>query len=251
MGFSMRRYTISDEQSPPKIAEHDISGFSWAHGNAQVFNWHPLLMVFGFVFCSSQAALVYGSLPFTHLQNKQLHLILHGIGLLSVIIGSTAAFRFHNDHDITNLYSMHSYFGLTLIVLMLLAYVGSFVAFYYPGFAMPLRYAVVPHHVILGIAIFGLVLATAGSGIMEKLMFNNSCDLTGKWISGDVVKGHMAMDCRWGIGLGLILFLNFMFLLLALMMRHVQKSYNNCSNKSFCEAIHSNITDERASLLKD
>jgi hypothetical protein len=251
MGFSMRSYTISDDDSSSKITEKDISGFAWAHGDSRVFNLHPLLNIFGFVFCSSQAALTYGSLPYTHLQNKRIHMYLHGVGLLSATIAAIAVFRYHNDHNITNLYSMHSWFGLTLITTMIILYIVSFVTFYYPGVAMSLRNKFAPYHVILGITMFALVLATAGSGIMERLMFNNSCNLTGIWTNGNTVEGHMAMDCRWGIVLGLILFLNFLFLILALMTRHVQKSYNNSNESSHSVSLHSKTSDEQASLLRD
>jgi hypothetical protein len=224
MGAAMKSYTISDEDHTPKIVEKDISGFAWTHGDPRVFNFHPLLMVFGFVFCSSQAALTYGSLPFTHLQNKQIHMTLHGVTLLSAVIGAIAVFRYHNDHNITNLYSMHSWFGLTLVIFMCILYNVSVFTFYYPGAAVSLRNVIAPYHVILGVTVFALILATAGSGITQRLMFNNSCNLTGIWTSGDAVKGHKAMDCRWGLGLGFIVFLNFLFLILALMKRHVQKN---------------------------
>jgi hypothetical protein len=251
MGISMRSYTISDEDSSSKIVEKDISGFSWAHGDSRVFNFHPLLNIFGFVFCSSQAALTYGSLPYTHLQNKQLHMILHGVGLLSATIAAIAVFRYHNDQNITNLYSIHSWFGLTLVITMCILYIVSFVTFYYPGAAMSLRNQIAPYHVILGVFMFGLVLATAGSGITERLMFNNSCNLTGIWTNGNSVEGHMAMDCRWGIGLGLILILNFLFLILALMTRHVQMTYNDSNKASNSVSLLSKNSDEQASLLRD
>jgi hypothetical protein len=46
------------------------AGWSWAAGDARVFNWHPLLMTLGLLFCSTQAALAYLSLPFDHDTNK-------------------------------------------------------------------------------------------------------------------------------------------------------------------------------------
>lgn len=62
MGSGLTAFTVQDGV----VTVKDLSGFSWSHGDARVFNWHPLLMSFGFVFCSMQAALAYISLPFSH-----------------------------------------------------------------------------------------------------------------------------------------------------------------------------------------
>ena len=62
MGSGLTAFAVKDGV----VTVKDMSGFSWTHGDARVFNWHPLLMTFGFVFCSMQAALAYISLPFSH-----------------------------------------------------------------------------------------------------------------------------------------------------------------------------------------
>lgn len=66
MGSGLTAYAAKDGV----VTARDTSGFSWAYGDPRVFNWHPLLMSFGFVFCSMQAALAYVSLPFSHTVNK-------------------------------------------------------------------------------------------------------------------------------------------------------------------------------------
>jgi hypothetical protein len=75
MGYHLTSYTKTGEV----IKVTDLSGFAWKKGDGKVFNWHPLLMTFGFVFCSTQAALVYISLPFSHETNKVRHCIMYTI----------------------------------------------------------------------------------------------------------------------------------------------------------------------------
>lgn len=47
----MTAYTV---ETDGKIVARSMAGFSWSNKNDLVFNWHPTLMVFGFIFCSSQ-----------------------------------------------------------------------------------------------------------------------------------------------------------------------------------------------------
>uniref|UniRef100_K3X580 Cytochrome b561 domain-containing protein n=1 Tax=Globisporangium ultimum (strain ATCC 200006 / CBS 805.95 / DAOM BR144) TaxID=431595 RepID=K3X580_GLOUD len=190
------------------ITEKDLSGFSWAHADGRVFNWHPVFMTFGFVVCSSQAALAYISLPFSHDINKRIHLSLHTLGLVSAVTGAIAVFRFHNEHSITNLYSLHSWLGLLTVILFLGHYVVSFYVFFYPGAQQPVRAQVNPFHIGLGIGILGLVFLTACTGILEKLSFNASCNVTGT-LNGNQVKGFMAADCVLGNTIGLLLAFTF------------------------------------------
>ncbi|KAG7383508.1 hypothetical protein PHYPSEUDO_003601 [Phytophthora pseudosyringae] len=207
MGSGLTVYAVEDGV----VTARDSSGFSWSHGDARVFNWHPLLMSFGFVFCSMQAALAYVSLPFSHAANKRIHLSLHALGFLSAVLGAVAVFRFHNEHGITNLYSLHSWLGLGVLILfsahvrgaLLLEWLGSFVVFFYPGAEKDVRASIAPYHIGIGLSIVGLVVATVEGGILEKLAFNSSCNVSGE-LNGEAVKGYMAPDCVLGNVIGLL-----------------------------------------------
>lgn len=72
MGSALTQYVKAGDL----VTEKSLAGFSWAYADGRVFNWHPLLMTFGFVFCSTQAALAYISLPFSHDTNKVRSLVL-------------------------------------------------------------------------------------------------------------------------------------------------------------------------------
>lgn len=211
MGAGLTSYSVQDGN----VVARDSSGFAWAHGDARVFNWHPLLMSFGFVFCSSQAALAYTSLPFSHATNKRIHLSLHALGFVSAVVGAVAVFRFHNEHGITNLYSLHSWLGLSVLFLFAAHYLASFVVFFYPGAEQAARASIAPYHVAIGLSLLGLVAATVETGILEKLGFNGSCNVSGV-LNGDAVKGYMAPDCVLGNVSGLLVALSLVALVVTI-----------------------------------
>lgn len=59
----------------------------------------------------------YKSLPLRKEVKKVIHLVLHAIALILGIIGIYAAFKYHNESGIANLYSLHSWLGIVLISL--------------------------------------------------------------------------------------------------------------------------------------
>ena len=48
---------------------------------------------------------------------KIIHLVLHAIALALGIVGIYTAFKYHNESGIANLYSLHSWLGIGVIVL--------------------------------------------------------------------------------------------------------------------------------------
>jgi cytochrome b-561 len=65
----------------------------------------------------SVAIMSYKTLPWSHDTNKTVHLILHAVALFLGSFGVYAAFKFHNESGIDNLYSLHSWVGLGAIIL--------------------------------------------------------------------------------------------------------------------------------------
>jgi cytochrome b-561 len=145
------------------VKANSLAGFSWASGDGRVFNWHPLLMTFGFVFCSTTAALSYISLPFTRKTNKLIHMTSHGVGAITALVGAIAVFRFHNEHNITNLYSLHSWLGLFTWVCFVTQWIFGLVTYYYPGARPQVRAATISYHIGGGIGILALIYITAGT----------------------------------------------------------------------------------------
>ncbi|XP_070587847.1 plasma membrane ascorbate-dependent reductase CYBRD1 isoform X2 [Erythrolamprus reginae] len=148
-------------------------GLGWNGGPVE-FNWHPVLIITGFVFIQGIAIIVY-RLPWTWKCSKFLmkliHAGLHTVTLTLAIISLVAVFDFHNAQKIPNMYSLHSWIGLTAVILYALQLVLGIVVFLLPFAPTSLRTAVMPIHTYSGLLIFGTGIATALMGITEKLFF--------------------------------------------------------------------------------
>ncbi|XP_015262753.1 PREDICTED: cytochrome b reductase 1 [Gekko japonicus] len=152
---------------------HYREGLAW-DGRAAEFNWHPVLMITGFVFVQGIAIVVY-RLPWTRKCSKFLMKLIHAglntIALTLAIISLVAVFDFHNTAKIPNMYSLHSWIGLIAVILYSLQLVLGFVVFLLPFAPIYLRAKIMPIHVYSGLFLFGTVIATVLMGITEKLIF--------------------------------------------------------------------------------
>ncbi|ERM95107.1 hypothetical protein AMTRI_Chr07g30750 [Amborella trichopoda] len=147
-------------------------GLAFSSSNKSlIFNIHPVLMLIGFVFVASEAILAYRILPGTKEVRKIIHLSLHFIALVLGIVGIYAAFKYHNESGIVNLYSLHSWIGLGTICLFGIQWLIGLVTFFYPGGSQTVKATILPWHVIFGLFVYILALATAELGFLEKLTF--------------------------------------------------------------------------------
>lgn len=153
---------------------HFREGLGWDGGSAE-FNWHPVLTVTGFVFLQGIAIVVY-RLPWTwkcsKLMMKFIHAGLHVLTFILAVISLVAVFDFHNVQKIPNMYSLHSWVGLTAIILYSLQIVLGIGIYLLPVSPDFLRAALMPIHIFSGLVIFTTVIATALMGITEKLIFS-------------------------------------------------------------------------------
>ncbi|KAJ0967199.1 hypothetical protein J5N97_024116 [Dioscorea zingiberensis] len=151
---------------------HFRGGIAWDSTNKSlIFNLHPVVMVIGFLILGSEAIMSYKGLPFSKEVNKRIHLTLHTIALVLGIWGISAAFKFHNESGIDNLYSLHSWVGLGTICLYGIQWIFGFVTFFYPGGSVALRRDALPWHGLFGVLVYILALASAELGFLEKLTF--------------------------------------------------------------------------------
>nr|XP_033800725.1 cytochrome b reductase 1 isoform X3 [Geotrypetes seraphini] len=152
---------------------HWREGLGWDGASAE-FNWHPLLIVTGFVVLQGSAIVVY-RLPWTWRCSKFLmkciHAGLHLTVLILAIVSLVAVFDFHNTQNIPNMYSMHSWTGLTAVVLYGVQVLIGLLVYLFPFAPVTLRATLLPFHVFSGLLIFGAGIATALMGITEKLIF--------------------------------------------------------------------------------
>lgn len=155
---------------------HFRGGFAW-NGGAAEFNWHPVLIVIGFIFLQGIAIIVY-RLPWTwhcsKLVMKFIHAGLNLIAFILAIISLVAVFDFHNAAKIPNMYSLHSWLGLIAVILYSLQLVFGVGMYLIPITPASWRAAFMPLHVYSGLLIFASVIAVALMGITEKLIFGLS-----------------------------------------------------------------------------
>ncbi|XP_021296285.1 transmembrane ascorbate ferrireductase 1 [Herrania umbratica] len=147
-------------------------GLAWASSNKNlIFNLHPVLMLIGFIIVGGEAIMSYKSLPLSKDVKKLIHLVLHAIALILGIIGIYTAFKYHNESSIVNLYSLHSWLGIGIIVLYGIQWIYGFLVFFYPGGSAGLRSESLPWHVLLGLFVYILAVGNAALGCLEKLTF--------------------------------------------------------------------------------
>ncbi|XP_077571616.1 lysosomal membrane ascorbate-dependent ferrireductase CYB561A3-like [Stigmatopora nigra] len=148
-------------------------GFAW-DGSSLQFNWHPVLMTTGMLVLYGNGAVLY-RVPLTWGQNKlpwkMLHAILMLLSLILSVIGLCAVFGNHNAANIPNLYSLHSWIGITTVVLFATQWAAGMVVFLLPCSSGPLRKLLKPQHVWIGGCLLTLSIAACISGINEKLFF--------------------------------------------------------------------------------
>ncbi|KAM8933859.1 plasma membrane ascorbate-dependent reductase CYBRD1 [Pelodytes ibericus] len=149
-------------------------GLGWNGGSAE-FNWHPVLVITGFIFIEGIAIVVY-RLPWTwkcsKLLMKYIHAGLHLIAMVLVTVSLVAVFDFHNAKNIPNMYSLHSWVGLIVVILFGLQLVVSFFIYLLPFAPDTLRAALMPIHVYSGLLLYGSIIATSLMGITESLIFS-------------------------------------------------------------------------------
>lgn len=151
------------------------SGFAWRSDPAVEFNWHPVLMTIGMVFLYGNSIMVYRAFPNHSKRSLKLtHAIIHGVAFLLTIIALQAVFDSHNlpKDKIPNLYSLHSWIGLSAVILFACQLVAGLVTFLYPGLKQTLRAAYMPVHVYFGVLGFVCAVASSIMGILEKNIFN-------------------------------------------------------------------------------
>ncbi|XP_059659158.1 probable ascorbate-specific transmembrane electron transporter 1 [Cornus florida] len=138
---------------------------------AKIFNVHPLLMTVGFILMGGEAIMAYKSIPGTRNVQKGFHLTLHFIAFLSGIVGIYAVFKFHNELDIPDMYTLHSWLGMSTICLFGLQWLIAAFSFWWPRAEKQSRARLAPWHVFLGMVIFLMAILSAETGLLEKFLF--------------------------------------------------------------------------------
>ncbi|KAG8035640.1 hypothetical protein G9C98_001068 [Cotesia typhae] len=149
-------------------------GFAWTENPALEFNWHPLLMTIGLVFLYGNGMLIYRSRR--TVRKRRLKLLHGGIMIFSfvlTVIALIAAFDSHNlkNPPIPNMYTLHSWVGLTSVILFACQWVAGLISFLFPGLHVSIRAAYLPIHVYFGTAGFVGVIGSCLLGLNEKAIW--------------------------------------------------------------------------------
>ncbi|XP_074659727.1 transmembrane ascorbate-dependent reductase CYB561-like isoform X2 [Tubulanus polymorphus] len=154
-------------------------GFGWTsdytdHANIKLmFNYHPLFMTIGIIFLYADGMLVYR--VFRN-ERKIIIKILHAVIQLSVVVfiavSLKAVFTNHNASGNPNLYTLHSWIGLTTVILFGIQWLIGFTMFLFPKASARLRGLYMPIHQFFGVAIFAMAVGTALMGILEKSIWS-------------------------------------------------------------------------------
>ncbi|XP_042503591.1 probable ascorbate-specific transmembrane electron transporter 1 [Macadamia integrifolia] len=148
-----------------------------ATNKSLIFNIHPVLTLIGVIILGGEAIISHKSVPFSKGLKKLIHLTLHAIALIFGIIGTYAAFKYHHECSAPNLFSLHSWMGIGVIFLYAIQWIYGFVVFCYPAISAGIRAQSLPPHVLFGLFVYILAVATALLGFLEKLTFLENSDV--------------------------------------------------------------------------
>ncbi|XP_071528251.1 transmembrane ascorbate-dependent reductase CYB561-like isoform X1 [Panulirus ornatus] len=147
-------------------------GFAWHSDPVLQFNWHPFLMVLGMVFLYANGALIYRGFRFEKKKKlKILHMVMQLGAFILSIVGLVAVFDFHNRSDIPNMYSLHSWIGLSTVILFACQWLAGLLTFLFPGLRPSVRAAYLPVHQFFGLFIFVGAVVSCLLGLTEKIIF--------------------------------------------------------------------------------
>ncbi|GFZ21372.1 hypothetical protein Acr_29g0005340 [Actinidia rufa] len=149
---------------------HYREGINLDSDNAsRVFNVHPFLMFFGFIFFAGEAAMAYKTVQAERKVQKFTHMLLNLIALVLGIVGIHAAFKYHNMINLKHMFSLHSWIGMGTLCFFILQWLFGFTMFMFPRSSnSSTRERGLLYHVCAGRALLYMAICAAETGLMEK-----------------------------------------------------------------------------------
>ncbi|CAA6665480.1 unnamed protein product [Spirodela intermedia] len=158
---------------------------------------HPLLMVIGFILLTGEAILAHRTLGrWSRGTRKSAHLALQGAAFSFGIFGIWAKFR-ASDGLLSNFLSLHSWMGLLCLSLFAAQLLAQ-------GEGRRTRGSVLPWHVFVGLYTYGLAVATAETGLLEKLTFLQAGRGQGEAAAAAPRSAEAVVVNALGVGLALL-----------------------------------------------
>ncbi|XP_076461258.1 transmembrane ascorbate-dependent reductase CYB561-like [Babylonia areolata] len=154
---------------------HFQGGFAWHSDPDHQFNLHPLFMILGMIFLYADGILAYRVFRNDRkVYIKVLHAGIHCVALIFAVVGLVAVFDAHHSEGMPNLYSLHSWLGLFVVVAFGLQWLLGFAAYLTPAVGIAMKQYYMPYHRFWGATLLALAGVTALLGITENAIFKVS-----------------------------------------------------------------------------
>lgn len=191
-----------------------LGGLAWTSEKAG--NWHVVCMT-GFFAFATLGMVAYRFLPLGKPRNKLLHGIWHVLGLICMATGLAAIFKTHNDGGYPNLWSLHSWVGLSAIVFYGQNYVLGALFFGTNLMNPNIKALYLNYHRVYGELAYIFVIAAVESGITELNAFNG-CEYepTHKDYNPAINYKNIPEGCRVSNGAGIFVIVTATLVFLAL-----------------------------------
>lgn len=111
-------------------------------------------MVAGFGFAFTWGITSFRNSFFSKPVNKIIHVVCYALAIICFSVGLKAVWKSHDDNLIANLYSLHSWIGLTAVILFGQNFLLGFYHFLNPSTPVQARQSYMPSHVFLGAMAF-------------------------------------------------------------------------------------------------
>ncbi|RRT41533.1 hypothetical protein B296_00057761 [Ensete ventricosum] len=134
---------------------------------------HTLFMIIGFILLGGEGILAHRwgvGLGWARGPRKASHLWLQGAALGFGVAGVWTKFKAKKG-VLANFHSLHSWMGLLCLLLFAAQWTVGFLSFWNRGEGRRARTLLLPWHVFVGIFTYSLAVATAESGLAEKMAF--------------------------------------------------------------------------------
>ncbi|CAM9236903.1 unnamed protein product [Ascophyllum nodosum] len=189
--------------------DYFLGGLSFS--GSGLFNWHPILMVAGFVVAyTHEGILAYRTLPLSKEINKMIHNALMFLAVVLISLALWAVFQYHNNELYANLYTVHSWAGIMIVTLFYANYLGGFFNFFAGLTPQWMTEKYMPRHVFIGIFTYFGAAFTCVLGIQDKnsaLGCGYDITLTSPDYNPAAHYWNLYAGCRLSNGLGVVIIL--------------------------------------------
>lgn len=112
---------------------------------------------------------MFGSAPIMTV--KIAHAAFHSAAIVFIVLGLAVEFIAHQHNDEANLYSLHSWIGMTTIIIFVGQFIFGFICFLKPSLNGQFKALYMPIHVFSGIFCFILAIVTCLVGLNQNARF--------------------------------------------------------------------------------